>query len=57
MLFNIFNHFNICILTLSLYSHDINDIYCILFVEYLLEDSRKRPKHVGGLWMFVYYCI
>jgi len=57
MLLNIFNHFNICVLTLSLYSHNINDIHCILFVEYLLEDSRKRPKHVGGLPMFVYYCI
>jgi len=49
MLFNIFNHFNICILTLSLYIHEINYIYCILFVEYLLEESRKRPKNAGGL--------
>jgi hypothetical protein len=29
MLFNLFNHFNICILTLPLHIYDINSYYCI----------------------------
>jgi hypothetical protein len=28
---------------------DITDHYCIFFVEYLPEDGRRRPKHVGRL--------
>ena len=28
-----------------------------LFVPYLPDDGRKRPKHVGGLHMFVGYII
>jgi hypothetical protein len=27
------------------------------FVEYLHEDGRKRPKHVGGLLYDLYCCI
>jgi hypothetical protein len=48
-LFNLFNHFNICILTLPLHIFDIIAIIVFLFVEYLPEDGWKKPKHVGGL--------
>jgi len=48
MLFNRFEYFNVCILTLLLHVSD--DIAFIVFflVKCLPEDGWKRLKHVGG---------
>ena len=42
-------HFNILCLTVLLYIYDMTRHYCIVFFEYLSEDGRERPKHVGGI--------
>ena len=47
--FTFVNHFNICILALLLYTNVINSHYFIFILLYLLEDNRRKPKHVRGL--------
>ena len=37
------------VLTVLLHLYDMTRYYCIFFVEYLSEDGRERPKHVGVL--------
>jgi len=46
------------ILTVLLNIYFITNLYCIFFfLEFLPEDGRRRPIHVGGLPHVVYHSL
>jgi hypothetical protein len=60
IVFNHFYSFNICLLNLQFYIHDIISQFCVFLCRIPpLRWPKKRPKHVGGLlhdYTFVSNC-